>query len=298
MTDQGYINKKTFLLGVGCQKGGTSWIWDYLKSHPDCTMPAMKEMHIFDTFFMPKVFENFYKVRRKDLLRELSQTPELGIQEARIGEVTLYRLMAIYHDLNYYPVYLDSLIRNAQRRKGTQVRLIGDITPSYAGLNAVHFKHIKLLMEQAGYDVKVLFMMRDPVDRIWSATSMYARRAGESSMTSSYNQFLQEYADKQVHLRTDYAHTISALEKVFEKNKLYFGFYEKLFNISEIGRLTDFLGIKTIEPSFSKKVRANPQKSGVPTELATPARDHYAWVYDFCADKFGADFIRSIWKHY
>ena len=32
----------TFLLGVGCQKGGTSWVYEYLESHPAADLGPKK----------------------------------------------------------------------------------------------------------------------------------------------------------------------------------------------------------------------------------------------------------------
>src|SRR5207247_10081781 len=35
-------------LSVGAQKGGTSWLYRQLESHPDFWMPPVKELHYFD----------------------------------------------------------------------------------------------------------------------------------------------------------------------------------------------------------------------------------------------------------
>ena len=39
---------KTFLLGVGCQKGGTTWLYDYLATSPQFKHGHRKEYHVFD----------------------------------------------------------------------------------------------------------------------------------------------------------------------------------------------------------------------------------------------------------
>ena len=35
-------------LCVGAQKGGTTWLYQQLDSHPDFWMPPVKELHYFD----------------------------------------------------------------------------------------------------------------------------------------------------------------------------------------------------------------------------------------------------------
>ena len=41
-------SKKVFLLGVGCQKGGTTWLHGQLAKHPEVDLGFTKEYHIFD----------------------------------------------------------------------------------------------------------------------------------------------------------------------------------------------------------------------------------------------------------
>lgn len=43
---------KTFLLGVGCQKDGTTWVHDYLSTHRKVDMGFEKEYHIIDALHL------------------------------------------------------------------------------------------------------------------------------------------------------------------------------------------------------------------------------------------------------
>lgn len=40
--------KKLFFLGIGAAKSGTSWLYDYLTSHPDVAPGPIKEMHVLN----------------------------------------------------------------------------------------------------------------------------------------------------------------------------------------------------------------------------------------------------------
>ncbi len=42
-----------FALGLGCQKGGTSWLHDYLAASPQCDPGFRKEYHVFDGLDLP-----------------------------------------------------------------------------------------------------------------------------------------------------------------------------------------------------------------------------------------------------
>src|SRR5215472_17512260 len=44
----GYNGARPDFLCVGAHKGGTTWLYQQLDSHPDFWMPPLKELHYFD----------------------------------------------------------------------------------------------------------------------------------------------------------------------------------------------------------------------------------------------------------
>jgi len=285
--------KKQFLLGVGCHKGGTSWLWDYLNSHPDCRMPGVKELHVFDNYFLPEKFGQFH-LRRLEVLNQILQE-DVPIEEKAIND-EIYHLMSyllMQKDLRQYPIYMDLLGMGKKRRK-----LVGDITPSYCALREPHLKRIKHLMEAFGYHIKVVFLMRDPVDRVFSALRMFDRDNSHLGKAEATQRFDSEHNDWRRRVRTDYKATVEALESTFTPEDIFYGFYETLFNEDTVQDLTKFLGIRNMPANFNKRVNASPQQSSLSASQIKLARNTYDWVYEFCAEKFGTDFIRSIWKHY
>ncbi len=42
------MNGKIFILGVGCQKGGTTWLYHQFAKHSSIDMGDVKEYHVFD----------------------------------------------------------------------------------------------------------------------------------------------------------------------------------------------------------------------------------------------------------
>ena len=49
----GVTDAGTFLLGVGCQKGGTAWMHRYLEASPQCDPGFRKEYHVWDALDLP-----------------------------------------------------------------------------------------------------------------------------------------------------------------------------------------------------------------------------------------------------
>ena len=60
------MTKPIFVLGVGAQKAGTTWLHEYLASLPEVDLGFMKEYHVFDQNYVrdttpgrKKKFENY-----------------------------------------------------------------------------------------------------------------------------------------------------------------------------------------------------------------------------------------------
>ena len=49
-----YMQKVQFILGVGCQNGGTTWIDDQLSKVEQVDLGFQKEYHVFDTLYIEK----------------------------------------------------------------------------------------------------------------------------------------------------------------------------------------------------------------------------------------------------
>ena len=108
----------TFLLGVGAQKAGTSWLHDQLNRRSDADFGFLKEYHIFDALELER-FANF---------RPKRPTP--------LKWRTWRRARFIARPERYFDYF-------ASRLKPPQIRLTGDITPSYAGLSAESYQRIQ-----------------------------------------------------------------------------------------------------------------------------------------------------------
>ena len=130
-------------LCVGVHKGGTTWLYHQLDCHPDFWMPPLKELHYLD---------QFSRVQR-------ASSPRCRDERDR-------RFIENINSLSAKP-YLD-FEHYAQLFEPKGPLLSGDISPNYSTLgNDV----IRRLVEHFP-NLKVIFMARDPVERLWSHLSM------------------------------------------------------------------------------------------------------------------------------
>jgi len=277
--------RKTFLLGVGCQKGGTTWLHDHLSSHPNADLGFRKEYHVFDAIHLESC--RFFITEELRCGRRVLD----WFSRAR-AETSEFTILDFYADLETYYDYFDFLAGRA-----ADVRLVGDITPSYAGLPTDVLASIRESLEKRKFSVRVLFVMRDPVDRIWSAARMRRRHRG--LQTVSDGDVVRElFKTPDYALRTRYDLTIRNLEAVFAADQLRLEFYETLFSHDGIRTVTDFLNLPFVEPNLDARFNASPKSEELDESLAREIAEHYRPVYEFCAAKFGSDTLGRLWPSY
>src|SRR5262245_17346629 len=132
-------------IGIGAARCGTSWIYEVLSRHPAIWVPPIKELHYFDD----PARKRYYRFLRMRLVsgfwikRPLSPW-DWGYFVGRPSDEWYCRLF------------------EPGRRRGL---LTGEITPGYSVLNAQTFARMKALNP----DVKLIFIMRDPIMRCWAA---------------------------------------------------------------------------------------------------------------------------------
>jgi len=120
------LDGKTFLLGVGAQKSGTTWLYDYLKAHSACAVPRHKELHVFDAAFRPNLFRTFADDRVKELLDQLDRAePEDRLHLTPTMRETMSIARAQLDPSSYAQIFAHI---------PTDAHLTCDITPEYAAL--------------------------------------------------------------------------------------------------------------------------------------------------------------------
>lgn len=261
----------TFILGVGAQKAGTSWLDAQLRQLPFCNFGFSKEYHVWDVRFS-SLCQEF----RKSVARE--EHPAL----------TLIRLMQNVDGL--YEQYFRQMVHD-------QVWVVGDITPSYACLDAQAFQQIKHKLEAVGFKVKVIFLLRDPVARNWSALRMYRREMQKRYRSLTDQQvidyFPQFYQNERQYYRTNYPRTLHHLYQAFDPVDIFVGFYENLFHSETLGRLSDHLGFDVTSFDTHQSINVSPPLM-LPQDQVQSCQAFYQEVYDHCFEHY--PITRHLWS--
>lgn len=261
---------KTLILGVGAQRAGTTWLYHYLAKHPLVAASPIKELHFFDTWLKPTLIGDFDDKFR----RRLERLAERG-RQGRMYECLLYRTRMITNRQIYFE-YFENLVTNEP--------FFCEVTPSYCVLDKPDLEFMKEFVTSRGIKLKLIFLMRDPVDRYLSFLSLRAAKIGKSG------DFLKLLNAPHVMARSRYDLIVENLRAVFRSEEVHIGFYEHLFanpNI-HLRAITDFIGIDYLEPPIEQKLNSLGQKPVVSDAEIKASLQVFAPVYDFVNRMFGA----------
>lgn len=177
----------------------------------------------------------------------------------------------------------------------TSKRLTCDVTPSYAGLKRTIFDYIRTQFAKEDMSTKAIFLMRDPVERCWSAARMRSRNTlGHTDVTSEM--LLTEMMSEGYQMRTRYDLTIEELEASFEPQNLFVGLYEKLADLDQLTSLSNFCRVETRPALVDYKANVSAKASPLDIDVATRIARQYRGVYEFVARRMPE--VEKLWSGY
>lgn len=273
----------TLLFCVGAAKAGTSWLHRQLRAHPDCHLRTIKELHYFDTLESGG-FDRQIEIHRQRVLAvaDAAVRPEVAARRRRDAAEWLGVLQKRQHDPEAYLGYLMHGLRGR--------RLVADMTPAYGLLPVDRLRQ----MVEVVPDTRFLFILRDPLARLWSHVRMLASRraaarpsADMSVLTRAALSRVLKGDDPEAASRGDYAQSVVRLREAVPERRLLVLFQEEMMSEPGFARLCRFSGI---EPRGDAQFDARVNEGSwldLPDPLRARALAYLAPQYDFVAREFG-----------
>jgi hypothetical protein len=154
---------------IGAQKAGTQWLYDQLALHPEFWMPPIKELHYFD-----RAVTGFRTAKRllKGVEGNLDKVNARRVKqnEAPLSDrhVRFMRNFTTYWRKDERGV---DAYASLFAEKGRE--LTGDVTPGYSILDEEQIATVVGRLP----GIKILFLVRDPVERLWSQVCQVVRKS-------------------------------------------------------------------------------------------------------------------------
>lgn len=270
-------------IGIGAQKAATSWLFDNLKKLPDFSLLPRKELHYFDRsrkYPTPNVLSETLLVNR---LGNQKWTDEalIKVRRALKNNPDRANWMRKWLFSDYTDEWYLSLFDGLNGLKG-------EITPSYSVLDQEDIERMYRVVP----DAKVIFLLRNPVDRAWSYYRFIMKnRSSEKTEEPDLNN-VKELLDVSAHeLRSDYLRTINQYLNVFPGNQILLGFYDAVLEEPErlLKEIVQFIGG---DPSNVSKYCEVSERSNVSLKMK-----HTEEIEEYLKDKY-YDLINRLAERY
>lgn len=260
--------KPTFLFGIGAQKAGTTWLYKYLRGHPQVHVPEVKELHYFDSLWLSSK-KQFVERRRQilaqrqhgqEMRRALGkEMPPRAVRKLELSKALVAMYDAPPDDWSHY--------RDVVMKGRTDERCVADITPAYCNLTTDHLSQ----MLSAFAPAKILFIMRDPVQRMWSQIRMHCANKGTPENPVVPDDVIENLLGGRARVfwkRGNMDETLATLATL-PQDHVKVLFHETMFQDDQIKELCDFLGVDFMAGQYETHVNQGSILAMTPEQRAT-----------------------------
>ena len=224
-------------LCIGAQKAGTTWLHAVLKHHPEVWLPQRKEIHYFDLRYPPyPTYPD--KEAPSDADTNISLNYKVTSRLSRFKKYTPKRLAwEVYY--RYFPrsdKWYKNLFMSAKDR------MAGDFTPGYAMLDNSAIANVYKLLPNA----KIIFIMREPIERAWSHAKMILGQHGYRSISKISEKKFIEFLHSEPSLRRgQYSQIIKRWETFYPAESFLRLYFDDVSENPEllVNKVIDFLGV-------------------------------------------------------
>lgn len=215
------LDDKRFLICFGCQRGGTTWLDDQLRRHPELKLPPRKELRYLDPIYVHN-FDSIQQERLREFRRrlhdQLGEKPQLK-HSNQARELRWHAKYALVTREDYTDEWYQSLFDESDPSSVT-----GDFSPDYSLLPDEGVAHLARLVPNA----KLIFIMRDPVDRLISGSTYVMRNAVGLSSEAAEKRLI-EIANSPIQFKfSDYRSIIERFEQFFAPNQILVIFHDHI----------------------------------------------------------------------
>lgn len=273
----------TVLFCVGATKAGTSWLYRHLAQHPECHLRSIKELHYFDMIhdgsqkrFLKRLRERIALLKAAIAGGDTRPTLQRQLRDAQAWKDVIAQADGADHS-----AYLAYLADGRGSRP-----LVADITPAYALLPQDQLAQ----MQAAAPTSRFVYLLRDPVSRLWSQARMLATRRGGDmdgfpARAAQMLDGMLEAIRNGLPDREDYVGAITRLRAVIAPERLMIMLQDDMMTASGLSRLHAFLGIADKAGDFDRRVHEGTPLA-LPDDLRARAQAALRPQYDFVARLF------------
>lgn len=279
------MNQLPSFLCIGAQKAATSWLYGQLRQHPGIWLPPIKELHYFDHLYCPDNRSwtrwHIQQGARKLIKHQLNHAKAID-----------FKYVAYLAGMASDPMFTEAWYGQAFDRPAAKGRVLGDITPEYCAIGDAGIAHVKRLLGE----VKIIWIIRDPVRRALSQLRMNAQRRGVDDGAPE-EKWLELAASPEITNRGDYADYIPRWVSQFGPSGILFIPFQHIAQQPQavLRGIESFVGVGRWDGynSMDEKVHAT-RAYAIHEGVVAYFNGLFQPQYQFLQDYFADDFVKAI----
>lgn len=233
------LNK--LFLNAGAMKAGTTWLYSILREHPDLYFTYEKEIHFWSDYTLhSNTLSAKNRIQKAKTVIGNNQNEE-NIRKFEQLVQWYAKFLAKDINLQWY-ADLFSFNRKAQAYNC-------DFSNLTCHMNDEGWK----LVRHVAKEVKVIYILRDPVSRLWSHIKFHHQFVGqqEDFTTWSAGKFEAFISSHFIWPNCEYARWIDIMKRNLSEDEFKIFYFEDLVSrpVQELRKLEDFLGISNMDYS-------------------------------------------------
>jgi hypothetical protein len=269
-----------FVLCIGTQKAGTTWLYQNLADIETINTSYLKELDFFNYKFIPEQRNWIQKSLLNRNLRiiedKYSQTSVFDKDELNLLLSSLNKILKGELDEQWY---FDQF---AIDMKATH-KINLDVTPEYIMLPESGIKYLFNLLQMP----KIIIMLRSPVDRTLSHIRMIINN--DRSGICDENELISFLNDPQVNIRSRYDLLLPIWESLVPKEKIKYIIYEdlKIYPERILNEVNEFMGLDTrLEWPLAHTIIHAGADCKLPQNFIEQVKNYYEDTIKWCKLKF------------
>ncbi|MCP4456766.1 MAG: sulfotransferase [Cytophagales bacterium] len=228
--------KRPDFLGIGAQKSATRWLYNQLKRHPDVYLTPIKELHYFDRIMKANQYKDRY---------------DLDVWKNNFHKMSFARFLNLRWQYKFfYGEYSDDWYTSLFNRAGK--RKAGEITPEYSILRKEDIEVVRGINPE----MRIVYLLRDPVSRAWSHFRMQVRRGGLRYKDMHEDDVFKLIGSANYFIKGNYLDNLKRWYSVFDRQQIFIGYLEEVKENPDdlLKNILTHLGVSVDSRHFQKSM--------------------------------------------
>jgi Sulfotransferase family len=172
---------KKFILGIGSQRAGSTFVAKLLSQHPAIAFHPLKELHYFDTIFgirEERILKEFSQNQLTREINKLCNANNLDFVDPTwkwYVKSNLELLVTPISKINYFDLFSEM--------KSEKIKYVGESTPEYMLLEEVQIAKMREIIG----DAYIILVCRNPIKRIISSFRLLLEYGDNKQAKSNRN---------------------------------------------------------------------------------------------------------------